>query len=97
MCYNLLPLGFKIHSTEDGDHKEWYYSSKNPEEFNKKLEEAINRLIDNFTLKIPSTVEEADSLNAKAHIVRNNASSDEEVEEWIMEQRKKIFPQSYSK
>lgn len=51
------------------------------------MRKAVDSLINNFSLKIPTEPEEADTFLAKAHIIRNR--SVDEFYEWLAEEDKK--------
>lgn len=83
---HLKKLGFELNKIEDSSTKIWSYTTKNPDEFNSKLNETANDIINTYTFDVPKSPDEVDDFNLKALIMRNK--SQEEFEIWLDEQEK---------
>ncbi len=78
----LKKLNFTLIIPKIGHRKYWEYITKDSKEMNKILKDASTLLINNYSLKIPTSVDETDLFSVKAHIMRKKLS-EEEFQKWV--------------
>lgn len=85
---NILPnMGFNLIKPIEGVHVKWSVTTTDHQELNEKLKETVKQIINNYSVKTPTNIEDTDDFITKAHIIRNRSLDEFNI--WIAQEEQK--------
>ena len=87
---NLTKLKFTLFLPKEENYKYWIYKTNNIKKLNATIKKVKTSLIENFSLKVPTNVDETNSFLVKAHLNRKKLS-DKEFNEWLETEKNKAL------